>query len=89
MNAASLNSLWSYIQGLSLTTSNRRWLAERLIEPLQEEVTIPPVLQTWDEALADLDESEKEFDSGDVVSGEEFNTRCVSLIESFAKKACK
>lgn len=32
MNAISLNNLWSYLQGLSLTANNRRWLAERLIE---------------------------------------------------------
>ena len=32
MNAISLNNLWSYLQGLSLTSSNRRWLAEHLIE---------------------------------------------------------
>jgi hypothetical protein len=31
-----MNNLWSYIQGLSLTASNRRWLAERLIEPLED-----------------------------------------------------
>ena len=33
MNAVSMNNLWSYLQGLSLTASNRKWLAERLIEP--------------------------------------------------------
>jgi len=32
MNAISLNNLWSYLQGLSLTASNQRWLGERLIE---------------------------------------------------------
>lgn len=32
MNTASLNHLWSYLQGLSLTSSNQRWLGERLIE---------------------------------------------------------
>ena len=32
MNAISLNNLWSYIQGLSLTSNNQRWLAQRLIE---------------------------------------------------------
>ena len=32
MNAVSLNNLWSYLQGLSLSASNQRWLAERLIE---------------------------------------------------------
>ena len=32
MNAISLNNLWSYLQGLSLTARNQRWLGERLIE---------------------------------------------------------
>ena len=32
MNAVSLNNLWSYLQGLSLSASNQRWLEERLIE---------------------------------------------------------
>ena len=32
MNAVSLNNLWNYLQGLSLTASNQRWLGERLIE---------------------------------------------------------
>jgi hypothetical protein len=38
MNAVSLNNLWTYIQGLSLTASNRKWLAEKLIEPEKKEV---------------------------------------------------
>ena len=33
MNAVSMNNLWNYLQGLSLTASNRKWLAERLVEP--------------------------------------------------------
>ena len=32
MNTVSLNHLWSYLQGLSLTASNQRWLANHLIE---------------------------------------------------------
>lgn len=32
MDAVSLNNLWSYLQGLSLSASNQRWLGERLIE---------------------------------------------------------
>ena len=32
MNTLSLNSLWSYIQSLSLTDSNKRWLADHLYE---------------------------------------------------------
>ena len=32
MNAISLNNLWSYLQGLSLTASNQRWLASHMME---------------------------------------------------------
>ena len=32
MNSVSLNNLWTYLQGLSLTASNQRWLGEKLIE---------------------------------------------------------
>ncbi|MBQ7415352.1 MAG: hypothetical protein IJV09_07985 [Prevotella sp.] len=32
MNTVSLNHLWSYLQGLSLSASNQRWLGERLIK---------------------------------------------------------
>lgn len=32
MNAISLNNLWRYLQGLSLTASDQRWLADHLIE---------------------------------------------------------
>lgn len=33
MSTAALNNLWAYIQGLSLSYSDRQWLAERLVEP--------------------------------------------------------
>ena len=68
MNAVSINHLWSYLQSLSLTASNRKWLAEKLVAPIEEQTATPPVLQTWEEALSDLDESEKEFERGDVLS---------------------
>ena len=32
MNAKSLNHLWNYLQGLAMTSANRRWLAGKLIE---------------------------------------------------------
>ena len=46
----------------------------------------PQILQTWEEALSDLDESEQEFERGDVISGEEFDVQCQALIDSFAAK---
>ena len=81
MNAVSMNNLWAYLQGLSLTASNRKWLAEKLIAPIEEQDVAPPVLQTWEEAMSDLDESELEFERGDVLSGEEFDVQCQALID--------
>jgi hypothetical protein len=37
MNAISLNSLWAYLQSLTLTTSNKKWLADHLYEAAKEE----------------------------------------------------
>jgi len=37
MNAISLNNLWSYLQGLTLTASNKRWLADHLYESARKE----------------------------------------------------
>ena len=34
MNAVAMNNLWTYLQGLSLTAKNKKWLSERLIEPV-------------------------------------------------------
>ncbi len=45
MNAVSLNNLWSYLQGLSLSASNQRWLGERLIEAAREDKDIKKVNQ--------------------------------------------
>ena len=33
MSTVALNNLWSYLQGLSLSQSDREWLASRLMEP--------------------------------------------------------
>ncbi|MBQ7528179.1 MAG: hypothetical protein IJT11_10740 [Bacteroidaceae bacterium] len=47
MNAISLNHLWSYLQGLSLTASNQRWLASHLLEAAngaeRRELTFPKI----------------------------------------------
>lgn len=38
MNAVSMNNLLNYLQGLSMTASNRKWLAERLVAAEQKTV---------------------------------------------------
>lgn len=39
MNTASLQNLWNYINGLSLSANNKRWLSDRLIESTSEQIT--------------------------------------------------
>lgn len=34
-----MNNLWSYIQGLSLSQRNRKWLADKLVEPVEDTKT--------------------------------------------------
>ena len=36
MNTISLNNLWIYLQGLGLTPSNKKWLAEHLTDSVKE-----------------------------------------------------
>ena len=41
----SLNNLWSYLQGLSLTASNKKWLAAHLYEAAESETIQQETLQ--------------------------------------------
>lgn len=35
MTTFALNNLWTYLQGLSLSQSDREWLADKLVMPAQ------------------------------------------------------
>ena len=35
-----MNNLWNYIQGLSLSASDRQWLADRLVEGAEAKQTV-------------------------------------------------
>ena len=56
MNAVSMNNLWNYLKGLSLTPSNRKWLMEKLAEPVDK-----PVM-TKKEIKEDLSESFRQLE---------------------------
>ena len=83
MNAASLNNLWTYLQGLSLTANNQRWLAEKLTESAQlndiqvdeadviEKIEDDITPYTIEELNARIDEAEAEIDSGEGKSFDE------------------
>ena len=80
-----LTILWSYLQGLSLTASNQRWLAERLIESSAiqdkkpfavnadsfDEIDNEAISYTMEELNARIDEAEAEIDHGEGKSFEE------------------
>lgn len=83
MNASSLNNLWGYLQGLSLTANNQRWLAEKLTESAQlndiqehdvdtiEKIEDDITPYTIEELNARIDEAEAEIDRGEGKSFDE------------------
>jgi len=57
MNAVSMNNLWNYLQGLSLTASNRKWLVKQLVEAEQKPVkTDKEIKKGLETAFAQLKE---------------------------------
>lgn len=41
MGTVSMNNLWSFIQGLSLTAGDRKWLASKLLEMSDADMIVP------------------------------------------------
>ena len=66
MNAVSLNNLWIYLQGLSLSASNQRWLGERLIEAAREDKDIKKVKQQEAMVKDTLTRAFEELHAGEV-----------------------
>ena len=73
MNAnLSVNQLWHLAQ--SLSADNKRWLAEKLYQSVEEEEEhLAPY--TMEEINAWIDESEADFAAGRYISNEEMNRR--------------
>ena len=60
MNAVSMNNLWNYLQGLSLTASNRKWLVKQLVEAEQKPVmTDKEIKEGLEAAFTQLKEVEE------------------------------
>ena len=72
MNATlSLEGILQMLQ--SLSTDNKRWLAEKLYQSVEEEERLAPY--TMEEINAWIDESEADFAAGRYISNEEMNRR--------------
>lgn len=53
-----MRGLWNVIQSMSLTESNKRWLAERLVEPASDKpnkLTMAAIKEAQTETLDPLD----------------------------------
>ena len=63
MTTIAMNNLWTYIQGLSLSQRNRKWLAEKLIEPTDDAKTAKQkayVKETLTRALKEVEAAKRE-----------------------------
>jgi len=78
MNAATINGLWAYLQTLSLSNRNKQWLADKLVESMTPQ-TEP---YTVEELNMHLDESEKDFENGDVMSMNEADNEMEQFVKS-------
>ena len=61
--SASVENLWQYIQSLSLSANNRKWLAERLLENNKEEAEEVEYISK-EEILAGIDAGLKDWKAG-------------------------
>lgn len=54
-NSTAMDNLWTYLQGLSLSVNDRRWLANRLVESIKNEEQL-----LLDEARMAIEEMRKQ-----------------------------
>ena len=67
MSTIELNNLWTYIESIGLSNKNRKWLADKLVEPTKAEMPNAKTLA----AMREL-ESGKDAGSVDASSVEAF-----------------
>jgi hypothetical protein len=60
MNSIAMNNLWNYLQGLQLTASNRKWLADKLTQtPVQSVMSDDEIRDGLTESFKQLEELKK------------------------------
>lgn len=69
--SASMESLWQYIQSLSLSERNRVWLADKLLEGTRKEEEETEYISK-EEILAGIDAGLKDMKAGRTKTFEEF-----------------
>lgn len=62
MSTVALNNLWTYIESMGLSARNRKWLADRLIEPSKADKTkkeATMVVDSFRRSMQEVKEAER------------------------------
>ena len=73
MSTTALQNVWNTILGFNLTTENKRWIAEHLIEQVEAETKEQLEPYTMAEINARIDRAEADIAAGRVHSREEMS----------------
>ena len=73
MSTTALQHVWETILGYNLTTANKRWLAEHLIEQVETETKAQTKPYTMEELNARIDRAEADIAAGRIYTREEMS----------------
>ena len=73
MSTSALQHVWETILGYNLTTANKRWLAEHLIEQVETETKAQTKPYTMEELNARIDRAEADIAAGRIYTREEMS----------------
>ena len=69
MATITMNGIWDFLQSLSLSTRNKKWLADRLIHDVERERAAArqqdPTLMTKEEFFAKVDRAKAQYERGE------------------------
>lgn len=76
MSTAALQNVWNTILGYNLSTENKRWLAEHLIEQVEAETQSQATPYTVEELLTMAEEGRKQIARGHSYTSEQVLKMC-------------
>lgn len=83
MSTTALQNVWNTILGFNLTTENKRWLAEHLIEQVEAETKEQLEPYTMAEINARIDRAEADIAAGRVHTREEMSQMMTEFVAQY------
>ena len=83
MSTAALQNVWNTILGFNLSTENKRWIAEHLIEQVEAETQEQVEPYTMAEINARIDRAEADIAAGRVYTREEMSQMMNSFVAQY------